>query len=520
MNYSLAPVTDLPLGKEISTHLLNRVLVGPRKEEILHFANLTITEAINELLTVEDPPDPPLQAFGTDPNVPIGDTWVDSALDGSIRFLRKKSIRSWWTGVILNQSTTLREKMVLFWHNHFVTELNVVNIPAYLYDYNQLIREHSLGNFKTLAIQMTVNTAMLRYLDGIQNTVSSPNENYARELFELFTIGKGPLMAEGNYTYYTEQDVQEAARVLTGWKVNNNTLAPWFNASHHDKGIKIFSEYYGNQVIADQGDTEYQALIQMIFNQKETARTLVRDLYRWFVYYLIDEEAEYQIIEPLSDILFDNGYEILPVLKSLLSSQHFFDTGFRGCYIKNPLEFILGSLRRLEVSIPDELQTKYEFWNLFYNLASYQELDLGNPPDVAGWPAYYMEPGFNELWINSATLPQKAEFASKLIHGNYKKNGIKLKIDAIALAEMTSDPSEPIQLITEFCELLLPAPVSDLKFNELKEVLIPGLPDFEWTVEWFKYKNNAGDATLKESVENALRLLLEAILHLPEYYLM
>ncbi|RLD26292.1 MAG: DUF1800 domain-containing protein, partial [Bacteroidetes bacterium] len=416
--------------------------------------------------------------------------------------------------------TTLREKMVLFWHNHFVTELNVVNIPAYLYEYNQLIREHSLGNFKTLAINMTVNTAMLRYLDGIQNTAASPNENYARELFELFTIGKGPLIGEGNYTHYTEQDVQEGARVLTGWKINNNTRTAWFNANHHDKGIKNFSEYYGNQVIADQGNTEYQALIHMIFNQKETARALVRKLYRWFVYYQIEEETENQIIEPLSDILFDNGYEILPVLTRLLSSEHFFDQEFRGCYIKNPLEFILGSLRRLEVSISDELQTKYEVWNLFYNLAGNQELDLGNPPDVAGWPAYYLQPTFNELWINSATLPQKAEFSTKLIHGNYKKNEIKLEVDVIALAEMTSVPSEPIQLITEFCELLLPVPVSELQIDALKEILIPGLPDFEWTVEWFNYKNNAGDETLKAAVENALRLLLEAILQLPEYYLM
>jgi len=520
MNYSLNPIAETPLGKDRAKHLLNRTIFGANKSEYEQFAALTISEALDILLADSSSPDPPLQIWGEDPNVAFGESWVDAALDSNIRSDRKKSLRSWWIGQMLNQQTNLREKMVLFWHNHFVTETNVVKFPAYLYDYIQLIGQNALGSFKSLASEMTVNTAMLKYLDGDENTESSPNENYAREVFELFTIGKGPMISEGNYTYYTEQDVQEGARVLTGWKINSTILATYFNASKHDKGEKTFSDYYGNQSISDQGDTEYLALIEMIFAKTETARSLVKKLYRWFLYYNIDEEVMSQVIEPLSDTFYNNGYELKPLLRQLLSSEHFFDSDFRGCHIKNPLDFILGSLKRLSVNISDDLATKYEIWNLFYKLSGYQELKLGSPPDVAGWPAYYLEPQFNELWINSATLPHKAEFSTKLVNGNYKKLGFSIKPDVIALAEMTSEPSMPDKLITELSELLLPVPVSEDQIVNLKEVLIPGLPDFEWTLEWNNYISNPEDQTLKDAIGNALRLLIEAIMHMPEYYLM
>jgi uncharacterized protein (DUF1800 family) len=315
-------------------------------------------------------------------------------------------------------------------------------------------------------------------------------------------------------------DVQEGARVLTGWRVDNDTLSAWFDPGRHDHGTKSFSDFYENRSIAANGELEYLDLIALIFEKKETARAMVRKLYRWFVYYHINQEIEAQIIDPLADLLYAADYDIQAVLRPLLSSEHFFDAGYRACYIKNPLEFIVGALRKLEVSIPEELENKYEFWNLFYLLAGYQELELGSPPDVAGWPAYYLEPGFNELWINSATLPQKADFVTRLIKGQYKRNGIPLVVDVIGLAEATSLPSNPDTLITELCNLLLPVQVKPEHLLVLKEVLIPGLPDFEWTVEWNNYKADPDNSILKEAVENALRLLLEEVMHLPAFYLM
>jgi len=131
-----------------------------------------------------------------------------------------------------------------------------------------------------------------------------------------------------------------------------------------------------------------------------------------------------------------------------------------------------------------------------------------------------MEPQFNELWINSSTLPLKAEFSTKLLYGRYKKKGFVIRPDVLALAELVSEPSDADALITELCALLLPVPLSEDQLDQLKEVLIPGLPDFEWTLEWNKHKENPEDQALKNAVENALGLLLEAIMHMPEYYLM
>lgn len=184
-------------------------------------------------------------------------------------------------GQILNQNISLREKMVLFWHNHFVTERAVVSRADLLYQYNNCLRSNALGNFKQLTEEITVIPAMLRYLNGEDNAAGAPNENYARELLELFTIGKGPLLEEGNYTFFKQQDVLAASRILTGWKINYAEAKSFFNSEKHDTSSKTFSEAFGQAVINNEGEDEYKRLIQLILEQKESARFIVRKLYRW-----------------------------------------------------------------------------------------------------------------------------------------------------------------------------------------------------------------------------------------------
>jgi len=515
----LDPVNGV-LGRAAAKHLLERCLFGAKKSDIDQFATLTVEQSLDLLLAVPPAPSPPININPEDTDVPLGQTWVNAPDVQAYRNLRKKSLRCWWVGLIIGQGASLVEKMVLFWHNHFVTEVPAVNRPRYLYDYNALIREHALGNFKDLTGEMTISTAMLKYLNGDQNMAGSPNENYARELFELFTIGKGPLIGEGNYTNYTEHDIQEAARVLTGWKIDGVTQESWFNVAKHDAGSKTFSAIYGNQQIVNNGDQEYLDLVSMIFDKKETARHFVRKLYRWFVYYIIDDNIESLVIEPLATTLYDSGYEVIPVLRQLLSSEHFFDETYRGCYIRNPYKHMAGTLRKLETVFPTDEFLRYEFWNSYYFQARNQEMKLGEPPDVAGWPEWYLSPQYNQLWINSVTLPQKAIFSDRILSYGWTKQGYKLAADPIGVAELVSNPGDPNILINEWATLFLPISLTQVQIDYLKDILIPGLPDFEWTLEWNKYKDNPGDQNQKQAVEAVLRSVLKAMLRMPEYYLM
>ena len=219
-----------------------------------------------------------------------------------------------------------------------------------------MLRASALGNFKALVKEVTLAPAMLRYLNGNTNTKANPNENYGRELQELFTIGKGPEIAAGNYTNYTEDDVKAAARVLTGWRDLRDTRTAEFRATPHDTANKIFSSAYGGATITGRtgadGAKELDDLLDLIFAQAETARYICRKLYRHFVYYVIDDATEKNVIAPMADLLRKGGWEIKPVVALLLKSAHFYDAANIGCYIKTPLDVVVGTFRTLGAAVP------------------------------------------------------------------------------------------------------------------------------------------------------------------------
>lgn len=521
---SLSPYSA-KLDYEGAKHLLNRCMFGARHSEIKFIEGKTATEALDFLL--QDSGEtlaPPVGVKDSDLEVPVGNTWVNTKYNGTYRSQRLYSYNAWWFGRLALQNLSLKEKMVLFWHNHFVIEFDVVSNTNFNYRYNLLLHKRALGNFKTLTEEMTVNVGMLNYLDGVDNVSGAPNENYARELFELFTVGKGPLIAEGNYTNYTEYDIREAAKVLTGWRTNSDTDSSYYSDSKHDKSTKTFSEVWDSRSIINKGAEEYKDLIAMIFSKRQTARYLVTKIYRWFVYFRISEEIQQNIIEPLTTLFIENNFEIKPLLKALLGSEHFFDVNFRGCMIKNPLEFTAGMVRQLEMEVPPSSDpvARYGLWNTLRYQATMQDMDLGNPPDVAGWPAWYLAPQFNELWINTATIPNKANYVKMLILSGIRpvSNADKIYVDPFKLAYLASDPSDINQLLATLTGLLFPQSMSPEKLIELKEVLIPGLPDFEWTVEWNKYINNPADQNQKNAVKNSLNNLLVKMCSMAEYQLM
>ncbi|RZK59609.1 MAG: DUF1800 domain-containing protein, partial [Hymenobacter sp.] len=433
---TLAPYAG-PWGYDQAAHLLRRCLFGPTRGEITTAATSSLTAVLNGLLTAPAAPDPPLNVSATDTTVAIGQTWVGQAFDQTLEGVRRTSLRDWWLGQLLTPTTSLSEKMTLFWHNHFVVEFGDINSAQYGYDYVRLLRQYALGNIRQLAKDMTINPAMLRYLNGNASVVGAPNENYARELLELFTIGKGPLIAAGNYTNYTEADVQAAAKVLTGWRDDATAVAGYFTASRHDTSTKQFSSAFGNAKIYANGASEFKDLINLIFAQAETARFLVRALYRWFVYYVIDSQVETDIIQPLATLLIQNNFEVAPVLRALLGSQHFFDSANVGCLIKSPLDFTVGVCRQLEVAFPpaSSVVAQYGMWDYLYAVANVQQQTLGDPPNVAGWVAYYQAPQYHELWINAVTLPRRNQATDLFIASGYLKNSFTLKADPIALVQ-------------------------------------------------------------------------------------
>ena len=511
-----------PWGYAQAAHLLRRSLFGPIRSEILTAAGSNLTAVLDGLLVAPTAPAPPLNVSAVDTSVPIGQTWTTQVFDPTLEGVRHPSLRNWWMGQLLGQGTSLTEKMMLFWHNHFVVEINKVQTDTG-YEYCRLLRQHALGNVKQLAKDVTVTPAMLRYLNGNQSTVGAPNENYGRELLELFTVGKGPLIGPGNYTNYTEADVQAAARVLTGWRDQGAPVSSYFTANRHDTTVKVFSAAFGNASIAGNGAAEYQDLINLIFQQAETARFLVRKLYRWFVYYVIDAQTETDIIQPLATLLVQNSFAIAPVLRALLGSEHFFDAVNVGCIIKSPLDFTVGLHRQMEVVFPPASNpvVQYGMWSYLNELTYVQQQSLGDPPNVAGWAAYYQTPQYHELWINAVTLPRRNQTTDLFIGVGYARGGAKIVIDPIALvlALPAATASDCNLLIAEFVQLMAPIALTATQVAFLKAALLPGLPDFEWTVEWQQYAAVPTNTAKKAAVATKLQAMLRALMGLAEYHL-
>lgn len=513
-------------------HLLKRTMFGSTTEDINFFSAMSMSQAVDQLLTIPlTPPSPPVKNYTnnniptTDPdyNIPQGSTWVTintTDADG----LRRNSFKAWWLGLMINQERNIREKMTLFWHNHFATESNEIGRAIWAYNNNALCRQYALGNFKQLVRAQTLDVAMLRYLNGYLNNSAAPDENYARELQELFTLGKE------NNPNYVEDDVKKAARVLTGWKINGTTNTYSFNASQHDTTNKQFSSFYNNTVIAGRtgataGDLELTDLINMIFNKStEVSRFIVKKLYRYFVYYKIDAATEVNVITPLAQILVSNNWEIKPVLTALFKSEHFYDVLNQGCFIKSPLDLVVSACREFAVVFPDasDYINAYNMWGYIQNYAALLQQNIGDPPDVAGWKAFYQEPQFHEIWINTDTYPRRNLFTDTMIIAGYARNGKKIIIDPIAFTRKLSNPADPNILIDDALKILYRIDLSAAtKASLKKQILLSNQDqDFYWTNAWNAYLSNPVPTNMNyQTVYIRLRDLYKYFMNLAEYHL-
>jgi uncharacterized protein (DUF1800 family) len=540
----IAPYTGA-FGTSELTHLLKRTLLGVGKADLDAFKGKTLTAVVDALIkepaSVAAHPirtyDGKKDATGAvvkEDIVAKGQTWVGASMkyDANANFNgeRTTSMRNWWMGQIINQELTVFEKMVVFWHNHFATESNETDAHRF---YQQLttMRKHTLGSLKPFLKDITFDPCMLRYLNGYANRKTAPDENYGRELLELFTLGKG------SDSKYTEDDVKAAARLLTGWSDKYPDAGGDFiislSTGNHDATNKIFSSFFGGKTIIGGSDEtgakrEIDDLLTMILAQDEVAKHICRKLYRYFVYYEIDATTESEVIIPLAEIYRQNNYDIKPVLKALLMSQHFFDVANRSCYIKSPIEYVAGLAKEFKIDIPTATNyvEQYSAWGYFVgasnNGAAAQGQHLSNPPNVAGWPAYYQEPVFHEYWINTDSYPRRVTFVTKHLFNNGFNLGNSKTLIANLIKftdQFGTDAEDPVKLIDAVTGLLYTVPVTAKFKNYVKNILLSGqASDYYWTEAWNTYKATPTAANLK-IVNDRLKTFYQFILTQPEYHL-
>jgi uncharacterized protein (DUF1800 family) len=515
-------------------HLLRRITFGASQKSIDQLKGLNLSDAVdllidNPQLPVSYPVNVYQNIYPDTQGVPFGESWVyfnaPTNNDGDLNYNRiNYSFKPWWIGLMINQDTHILEKITLFWANHFGTQIEDFNFPRAVWQHYATLRTHSLGNFRTLLKLITIDPHMLMFQNGNFNSASAQDENYARELQELFTIGKGPASA------YTEDDVKQAAKILTGWRRKeepDGSYSTYFNDAQHDITNKKFSSFYKKRVIKGRagadGQLETDDLIDMLLATDEAAKYICRRLYRWFVYYVIDDATEANVITPLADIFRSNNYEIAPVLKALFKSEHFFDPLNRGCIIKSPVDFYIGFCREFRIDIPyDPVAARYNHWQHFKDQCEQAAQKIGDPPNVAGWPAYYQTPIFYQAWINSDTIQKRVSVITTYssTYGYPIDNGYTVKIDSIRFNQQFPNPEDPAAVVANFAGYLLPQPVSDAEIANMKTILLSTIgTDHYWSDAWNAYMGDSRNATKEGVVRERLNALVSYITTLEEYQL-
>lgn len=507
------------------THLLRRLMFGAQPADVDYFLSRSPAEAVAILLRpTANPPPVPVNDYNDgqvrDPDVPFGATWLNAPWNNAVEGARIWSLKAWWIGNMLDQDRSILEKMILFWHNHIPVQFYPVFHARRNYNYLMTLRRYALGNFRKMIRAVTLDPAMLEYLNGQYNSAGAPDENYARELQELFCIGKGPM------AQFTEEDVQAAARVLTGWRYHQVTGQPHFDLWQHDTEDKQFSSFYGNRLIRGRsgayGAKELDELLDMLLEQDECARFLCRKLYRFFVHHEIDEATEANVIEPLAAILRAEQYEILPVLTALFNSEHFFDLRNRGALLKSPLDHNIGLYRELGIAVPERflLRDRYQHNGTLVYLSLIQQQDLGDPPNVSGWPAYYQAPVYDRSWITTDTLPRRAQMVDWLLWSGISTDNFLSQIDVLAIVEELPQAEDPNALVDQLSARLFGIEIGEALRERLKSILLSGqISDYYWTDAWLSYVANPTHPMKRETVRSRLLAFFYTFLHQEEYQL-
>jgi uncharacterized protein (DUF1800 family) len=410
------PSATDPWNRKWAGHLYRRAAFGATWEELETAVEQGFEGTLEQLLCGGEGYD----AF---------DHLMDSFVQDS-RFTTQEgdaeSLQNWWLYRILHTLHPFQERMTLFWHNHFATSIVKVRWLGLMVKQNSLLRKHALGKFRPFLQAISRDPAMLIWLDSNSNVKAHPNENYARELLELFSLGVG---------HYSEQDIRAVARAFTGWhttaSANGQSSEFAFRTHLHDDGPKT--------VLGRTGNWDGDDVIRLILEQPAAARFLVRKLFRHFINE--SETPPDRLLEPLADQFRRSDYDLMAVMRTLLRSRLFFsDLAYRQ-RIKGPVEYLVGLLRSLESPAGENGR-----WKLPPDTLQGLGQTLFAPPSVKGWDG-------GRAWLNSATLLARHNLAWHAVQG--KHGPLKVPVNLLSLVEKHAGQTDTAKQVDFLFELLL-----------------------------------------------------------------
>ncbi len=457
-------------------HLLGRAGFGGTPEEIAKLHAMGLHQAVDFLVDYRERPALSLAfdaqlAERPSPEDRFRSQQGPSSVQAKRRQFEQvqiRKLREWWFHRMIQSQRPLQEKLTLFWHGHFATEFRTVRNTFALHQQNELFRQQAAGNFGSLLYGIIHDPAMLRYLDNNSNTKGKPNENLAREIMELFAMGEG----QG----YTEQDIMESARALTGYTFDQNSGQFRFTRGRHDTDKK--------SIFGRSGDFAGEDFVELILRQPATARFIAGKLFEFFTY----ENPDAETVDALASVLRKRDYELAPMLRNLFLSEEFYSSKSMATQIKSPVQLVVGTFRELGVKDVD--------CQPFEEAVRRMGQDLFDPPNVKGWEG-------GRFWMNANIMLTRYNVVADLVERAATPGKSQRGIDLVgALADKCFE--SPSEVVDYFAKCCFTVPLASDKREELIAFLSDLPPSSQWTDR-------------RDQVNAKLRGLLVLMLTTPEY---
>jgi uncharacterized protein (DUF1800 family) len=472
------PDATKPFSYRLAGHLLRRTMVGPTHEEIIDVEQKGLDATIDSLCNNHTQSVWYIDEWADkDPEVlrPVSDEDYVGWFWANVR--RVRMFYHWWLQNIITSPLSLQERLVLFWHNHFATNIRVnIEFAAHIYTQYRLLQRMSMGNFKEFVKLMLRDVALQLNLSLHNNYVHDGtlfiNENFARELMELHTCGK--VDKDGN-ALYTQKDVYEAARALTGWFTAPSSLGHGYR-SRFTRFIDNRWDNSDKTFLGETGKWNSDDIIDILFEKRQyhIAYRLCHKLCAFF----ITDNPDKEYVHDLAMLFIENNWEIAPIIRTMLHSKYFFDEENIGVLKKSHIEYITGMIRQLGLTnIPDFEKEQTHYGDIIERLEEWGQV-MYNPPNVSGWVG-------GRDWVNSSVFPRRLQFAKDIVHNrlltfSHPFPPYIYTCNIRALAARFSSAEIPSKLCLDLAQYLLPDAIHNAEQQQLITAILDGGSDADW----------------------------------------